>query len=292
MPRAEPLAIETSGLFQRLSFDFVGPLPKSRQGNAYIIVAIEHLTSWPVAKAVPSITAMELCRFIISSIITVFGCPYQMLSDRGTQMTSAIYADVMRLLGAAVELTTPYHPAGNGKCERFNGTLGAELKKMCSSDDRWDEVLDLALFAYRVRPGCKGLSPFRLMHGVDPRLPIDVLEPLSRSMPMIDNLLMRRLGLSTAALERLRLPEVELATPRPRLQVGDRVFCLRTEVMAKRASGLGVPKFTPLLQGPLLASKQVRPKLYRLCSEDGTRHSRSLVHEDRLILAPARASVP
>ena len=170
LPQTAPLPIETSGIFQRWSFDFVGPIrPRTKKGNTQIIVAIEHLTNWPIAKAVPDVTAQTLVQFILSEIVTVFGCPYQLLSDGGRQMRSALYQDILRLLRISRELTTIYHPQGNGKCERFNGTLISELRKLCTEEEQWDEVLDLALFAYRVRPGKKGLSPFRLLYGVDPR---------------------------------------------------------------------------------------------------------------------------
>ena len=45
--------------FYQIGIDFVGPLPKTSNGNKYIIVAMDYLTKWPEAKAVPRATAEE-----------------------------------------------------------------------------------------------------------------------------------------------------------------------------------------------------------------------------------------
>ena len=289
-PKSEPLSIETSGLFERFSFDFVGPMPETKRGNRYLIVAIEHLTSWPIAKAVPTIDSITLCRFILTEIVAFFGCPFYLLSDNGPQMAAAIYQDVLKLLGIKRQTTSVYHPSGNGKCERFNGTLMNEIRKMCADESRWDEVLDMALFSYRVRPRSKGMSPFRLLYGVNPRLPVDRLDETRQGSKLYGSLLLRRLSLETTMLERLQQPEVSFTANKPRFQVGDRVYCLRTQVLSRRVHGGGVPKFWPVFQGPFRVTGRPYPKLYRLIDDSKKQFSRNLIHEDRLIPAPARAS--
>ena len=51
----------------------------------------------------------------------------EVLSDRGTQFTSELMAEVSRLLGVKQLYTTPYHPQANGLVERFNRTLKSIL---------------------------------------------------------------------------------------------------------------------------------------------------------------------
>ena len=52
-----------------MGVDFIGPLPETKQGNRYIIVAMDYLTRWPEARATPIATALEASKFIYEDII-------------------------------------------------------------------------------------------------------------------------------------------------------------------------------------------------------------------------------
>ena len=41
-------SIVTEKPLQKVTMDFVGPLPMSRQGNMYALVMVDHFTQWPV----------------------------------------------------------------------------------------------------------------------------------------------------------------------------------------------------------------------------------------------------
>ena len=55
--------------FYQLGIDIVGPLPKTSKNNHYIVVAIDYLTKWPEAKALPSATTTQVDTFIYENII-------------------------------------------------------------------------------------------------------------------------------------------------------------------------------------------------------------------------------
>lgn len=52
-------------------------------------------------------------------------------------------------LGVVMTHSSPYHPQGNGQCERENvttwGTVRLVLKSRGSMENRWESVLDYVL---------------------------------------------------------------------------------------------------------------------------------------------------
>jgi len=71
--------------------------------------------------------------------------------------------------------TTPYHPMGNGQCERMNRTLINMLRTLEKEKKlNWKDHLKTLMFAYNSMP-CQATkhSPHFLMFGRESRLPID-----------------------------------------------------------------------------------------------------------------------
>ncbi|XP_075188139.1 uncharacterized protein LOC142260631 [Anomaloglossus baeobatrachus] len=81
---------------------------------------------------------------------------------QGTLMT-----ELYQLYGIERSRTTPYHPQGNGACERFNRTLLQMLRTLEDSQKaRWPEYLPKLMWAYNNRVhSTTGYSPHMLMFG-------------------------------------------------------------------------------------------------------------------------------
>ena len=79
------------------------------------------------------------------------------------------------LLGFHKVNTTAYHPQTDSLVERFNRTLIDMLAKTVEQNGKnWDEKLPFVLFAYRsTAQESTGESPFRLLYGWDPKLPME-----------------------------------------------------------------------------------------------------------------------
>ena len=85
----------------------------------------------------------------------------------------------------------PYHPQSNGRIEGFHSFLKACLAKHISKDIEWDEVCSLATAAYNFLPNEHSReSPFFLMFGRDPRLPLtETFKPRMRYLGTEDTIL-------------------------------------------------------------------------------------------------------
>src|ERR1051325_2100811 len=84
--REELKPIKVGKPFHRIGIDIKGPLSVTKKGNRYIIVAMDYLTKWPEAKAIPNMKAETVAEFIYKEIICRHGVPEEILSDRGTSL--------------------------------------------------------------------------------------------------------------------------------------------------------------------------------------------------------------
>jgi transcription initiation factor IIE alpha subunit len=174
--RTEPLhPIKVGQPFDRIGMDIVGPLPKTKKGNKYIVVATEYLTKWPEARAIPDAKAKSVVSFFYEDIICRHGCPKELLTDRGTHFVNEMLNTLCDELGVKHKLSTAYHPQTNGLVERFNRTLCETLAKFANdNNDDWDTFIPSALFAYRTKQHeTTRHEPFYLIYGRNVTLPIE-----------------------------------------------------------------------------------------------------------------------
>jgi hypothetical protein len=165
--------------FSRWGIDFVGILPVTPRGNKWLLVAIDHSTRWPIAKAVHEATSHVVANFIYENIVCEFGCPDEVLSDRGSSFMSEVIKEFLSKLKTKHLRTTAYHPRTNGMVERLNGALVSIIRKYADSNPHsWDLFVNEALLAMRIRThSTTGVSPFFLTYGVEPKIPGDSVHP-------------------------------------------------------------------------------------------------------------------
>ena len=105
--------------FDYIHIDIVGPLPVSKS-NSYLLTCVDRFTRWPEALPMPDMTAQTVAQALISGWISRFGVPSTITTDRGRQFESALWQQLMQLLGCKRIRTTSYHPMANGMIERFH----------------------------------------------------------------------------------------------------------------------------------------------------------------------------
>ena len=165
--------IPVDGPFDRIGVDVI-QFPKTSRGNQYAVVFVDYLTKWPEVFAVPDQSAATIARLLVEEIVSRHGVPSEILSDRGRAFLSGLMQEVQHLLGFKKVNTTAYHPQTDGLVERYNRTLTAMLAKTVEKRGlEWDERLPYVLFAYRAcQQASTRESPFFLLYGRDPRLPV------------------------------------------------------------------------------------------------------------------------
>nr|GEU44534.1 reverse transcriptase domain-containing protein [Tanacetum cinerariifolium] len=86
-------SIQVCKIFDIWGIDFMGPFLSSR-GNKYILMAIDYLSKWVEAKALPTNDARVVCKFL-KSLFARFGTPRAIISDCGTYFCNDQFAKVM-----------------------------------------------------------------------------------------------------------------------------------------------------------------------------------------------------
>ena len=141
--------IKATKPWERLSIDFKGPL----QGkNNYMLVVVDEFSRYPFAFPCKDMTASTVIQKL-RTLFGLFGLPMFVHSDRGSSFMSRELKDYLTQRGVATSRTTPYHPTGNGQCERTNQTIWRTillcLRNHNSPSSSWENVLPDALHAVR-----------------------------------------------------------------------------------------------------------------------------------------------
>ena len=122
-------------------------------------------------------TAEEVIRSFFKIIISRHGCPERLHSDSGSTFVSQAVHSLCDCFNIKKEESSPYHPQGNGKVEKFIGFLKRSLALITPQDKlhKWDELIDHCLYAYRtsINRTIK-TSPFELIYGRNDIMPQDL----------------------------------------------------------------------------------------------------------------------
>eukprot|EP00117_Sycon_ciliatum_P006580 scpid33650/ scgid10060/ Retrovirus-related Pol polyprotein from transposon 412; Protease; Reverse transcriptase; Endonuclease len=162
--------------FAHIHIDLVGPLPACK-GFRYLLTCVDRFTRWSEAVPITDATAETTAMAFVSTWVARFGVPSVITTDRGSNFESALFQQLMHLLGTNRCRTTAYHPQANGLVERFHRQLKAAIKAQ-PQPHQWVAALPLVLLGIRssLRTDL-GCSSAELVYGSTLRLPGDFLAP-------------------------------------------------------------------------------------------------------------------
>ena len=150
-----------------------------------MLVLQDHFSKYVVAYVVKDQTAHTAAETLRIGYFGLFGAPAYLVSNQGKAFTCHIITHLCDLYGMQKLRTSPYHAQTNGQVKRMNQTIIHMIGKL--EEDKkacWSTHLPELLLAYNAtRSTVTGYSPYYLLFGRRPRIPVDYLFPTLHDSP-------------------------------------------------------------------------------------------------------------
>eukprot|EP00253_Pinus_taeda_P025965 PITA_25965 len=235
--------VVTVGPFAKWGIDYVTCNPRSARGHGYIIVAVDYFTKWAEAMPTLSKDGHTTAQFLFNHVISRFGVPQAIVTDRGKHFRNHMMAELTTQLGLRHDSSTPYYPQANGQI-------------------------------------ATGFTPFQLVYGLEATLPIEceipslklAVELLPETTPVEERLLyLERLDetrcLASLAIEaqkkRVKTHFDNSVNPRSFIE-GDLVL-----LYDQANDKLGAGKLEPMWHGPYIVKRVLQKGAYELIDYEG-----------------------
>jgi transposase InsO family protein len=170
----DPTLVSPATLFAKVHIDTM-LMPKSH-GFRYLVQARDSLTSYAEWRALRAENGRTLASFIFEDILCRWGAVLEIVTDNGTA-----YGAALDLLKDKYSIThiriSSYNSQANGIVERTHRTIRDSLVKACEGNiSKWPILAPHIFWADRVTTKkTTGQSPFYMVHGIEPVLPLDII---------------------------------------------------------------------------------------------------------------------
>ena len=121
--------------FSRILIDCLGPLPRTKSGNEYLLTIMCTSTRFHEAIPLRNIKTKSIVKALIK-FFTFVGLPKSVQSDQGSNFMSGIFQHVMHELGIKQYRSSAYHPESEGSLERFHQILKNMIRSYCFDTEK------------------------------------------------------------------------------------------------------------------------------------------------------------
>lgn len=154
--------------WEMISLDFLGPYPRSRKGNVWLLVVCDHFSKFVLVQCLRTATATAVCMFVENQIFNLFGVPAVCITDNAKVFKSEIFENLLKTYQVTHWNLAVYHPSPN-PVERVNRVIVTAIRCALNKkkDHRdWDQSIHQIAKAIRTAVhDSTGFTPFFLNFG-------------------------------------------------------------------------------------------------------------------------------
>ena len=157
--------------------DMVHAQMGSAKGFRKCLVFVDSLSRWVEAVALKADpTAEEYVQLFCEQVVSRYGVPRALRSDRGSNLAAVVVSAVNRAIGTKMLVSKAHHHESAASVERFNKTLEEMVRAVDPGGMRWEEWLPFLLYSYRATPHrVTSESPAYLLYGRELRGPSEAI---------------------------------------------------------------------------------------------------------------------
>ncbi|TYK11723.1 reverse transcriptase [Cucumis melo var. makuwa] len=257
--------------WEHITMDFLFGLPRTSRGYDGIWVIVDRLTK--TTRFIPikeTSTLDQLAKLYVDRIVSQYGVPVSIVSDRDPRFTSKFLSSVQKAMGTKLKFSSTFHPQTDGQLERTIQTL-EDMLRACVLQfmGNWDTHLSLMEFAYNNSYQSNiGMAPFEALYGKPCRTPVCWNEVGERKLvgPELVQVTSDNIKLIRENLKIAQDRQKSYADKRQRdleFQIGEQVFLTLSPWKGVLRFGRK-GKLSPRYIGPYQIIKRVGPAAYRL----------------------------
>lgn len=232
--------------------------------------------------------ANNLAQFFWEQVLCRYGAVGKVITDNGPEVKGA-FQKLMKRYGIPQVKIAAYNSKANGVVERGHFILRESILKACKGKvSKWPDQVATAVFADKVTTTrSTGYSPYYLLHGVEPVLPLDLFEStfmvqgFKKDMSTIDMLALHiqqlekreeDIAKAAALLEKMRFTSKAQFERRFSKRLSKQIFSkgdlvlMRNSQVEKEMNRKSKNRYL----GPFVVVKQVTGGSYELSEMDGS----------------------
>ena len=128
--------------YQLISADLIGPYPRSKLGNQYVLVVVDWFTKYVHVNPMQKATTKGIIKFIENNIFLNYGVPQIFACDNGSQFTSKEFKELLDNYGVQkIWYNAKYHPQIN-HTERVNKVIVSTIRCYIHDNHKdWDKSI-------------------------------------------------------------------------------------------------------------------------------------------------------